>query len=58
MRRLKTHFGQIPVEVVKKIIDAEVAKKKQTDGNDDVIVETPPSKTEPSSVHSLCRKGA
>ena len=58
MRRLKTHFEQIPVEVVKKIIDAEVAKKKQTDGNDDVIVETPPCKTEPSSVHSLCRKGA
>jgi hypothetical protein len=57
MRRLKTHFEQIPVEVVKKIIDAKVAEKKQTDGNDDVIVD-PPSKTEPSSVHSLCRKGA
>ena len=58
MRRVKTHFEQIPVEVVKKIIEAEVAEKKQADGNDDVIVETPPGKTEPSSVHSLCRKGA
>jgi hypothetical protein len=51
--REKTHFEQIPVEVVKKIIEAEIAEKKQTDGNDDVIVETSPSKTEPSSVHSL-----
>jgi hypothetical protein len=53
MRRLKTHFEQIPVEEVKKIIEAEVAEKKQTDGDDDVIVETPPSKSEPSGVHSL-----
>jgi hypothetical protein len=58
MRRLKTHFEQIPVEVVKKIIEAKVAEKKQTDGNDDVIVGTPPSKTQPSSVPSLGRKGA
>jgi hypothetical protein len=27
MRRLKTHFEQIPVEIVKKIIEAEVAEK-------------------------------
>jgi hypothetical protein len=52
MRRLKTHFEQIPVELVKKIIEAEVAEKKQSNGNNDVIVETPPSKTELSSVHS------
>ena len=42
MRRLKTHFEQISVEVVKKIIEAKVAEKKQTDGNGDAIVEAPP----------------
>jgi hypothetical protein len=47
MRRLKTHFEQIPVEVVKKIIDAKVAEKKQTDGNDDVIVDPPLAKLSP-----------
>ena len=36
---------------MKKIIEAEVAEKKQSNGNNDVIVETPPSKTELSSVH-------
>lgn len=58
MAKSKAHFEQIPVEVVKKIIEAQAVEKKQTDGNDDVIIETPPSKTEPSKVRSLCRKGA
>jgi hypothetical protein len=52
MRRLKTHFEQIPVERVKKIIEAEVAEKKETNRNDEVVMETPPSKTEPPRVHS------
>lgn len=42
MQTSKTHFEQIPVEVVKKIIE-EVAEKKQTDGDHDVIMDTPPS---------------
>jgi hypothetical protein len=46
MRRLKTHFEQIPVEVVKRITEAEDAKKKRTDGNDDAIVEAPPTRTQ------------
>ena len=58
MARSKAHFEQIPVDVVKKIIEARAAEKKQIDGNDDVIIETPPSKTEPCRVRSLCRKGA
>ena len=58
MARSKTHFEQISVEVVKKIIEVQAAEKKQTDGNDDLIIETPASKTEPSRVRSLCRKGA
>ena len=58
MAKSKAHFEQIPVEVVKKIIEAQAVEKKQTDGNDDVTIETPPSKTEPSKVRPLCRKGA
>jgi len=58
MPRSKTHFEQIPVEVVKKIVEAQSAEKKQNDTNDGKIVETPASETEPSKLHSLRRKGA
>lgn len=43
MQKSKPYFEQIPIEVVKKIIE-EIAEKKQTDGDHDVIMETPPAK--------------
>ncbi|HYL15222.1 MAG TPA: hypothetical protein VEV41_19445 [Terriglobales bacterium] len=54
MRKSKTHFEQIPVEVVKKIAQQQIAKKKK-DAENDVIVEDPARKTEPYSIrpHSL-----
>jgi hypothetical protein len=47
MRKSQTYFEQIPVEEVKKIAEEEVSKKKETEKNDNVIVEAPAKKTEP-----------
>ena len=57
MRKSKTYFEQIPVEVVKKIVE-ELPEKEEI-GNDNVIVETPSRKAEPYFVgtHMLRRKG-
>jgi hypothetical protein len=49
MRTPKTHFEQIPVELVKKIADPEVPRKKVTE-DDNLIVRTQVRKTEPYSV--------
>ena len=59
MRKMKTHFEQIPVEMVKKIAtEKESDQKEITSPN--VIVETPATKTEPYSVTSVmyCRNRA
>jgi len=50
----RTHFEQVPLAVVKKVIDAEAVKPAKT-GAKNLIVETAPSKTEPYSLpaHSI-----
>lgn len=54
MKKVTTHFEQIPVEIVKRI--AEEMDPDQADSdqerirNKNVIVETPSTKTEPYSV--------
>jgi hypothetical protein len=55
MRRAKTHFEQIPVEVVKKIAEEEFPEMK--DGN--VILKIPAKKTEPHTLgfRLRCRNG-
>lgn len=59
MRKVKTHFEQIPVEMVKKITEEEEADEREVK-SPNVVVETPATKTEPYSVSSsmLCRKPA
>ena len=55
MRKSKIHFEQIPVEIVKKIIE-DLPEKKEI-GNDKVMVESPPRMTEPyGAAHLLCRR--
>jgi hypothetical protein len=58
MRKIKTHFEQIPVEIVKKIVDAEESKEKGI-GTADAVVQNPPPKTSPygagTGLH--CRNG-
>jgi hypothetical protein len=49
IRRTKTHFEQIPVELVKKIADPEVPTKKII-RDDNLIVRTPVRKTQPYSI--------
>jgi hypothetical protein len=48
MRKRKTHFQQVPVDVVKKILKRQGVKIEVTTPN--VVVETPATKTEPYSV--------
>jgi hypothetical protein len=57
MRNSKTYFEQIPVEVVKKIV--EELPEKEDIGNDNEAVETPRIKAEPYFVgtHLHCRNG-
>jgi hypothetical protein len=58
MRTAKTHFEQIPVEIVKKI--AEEAFPEVTEmRNNHVILKPPAKKTEPHArgEHSRCRNG-
>ena len=39
VRKSRTHFEQIPVEVVKKVAEADVSKDEEA-GTDDAIVES------------------
>jgi len=57
MRKSKTHFEQIPLEVVKKIAEEEVSDNKAI-GNEKVIAKIPAQKTKPYAVAGrwLCRK--
>jgi hypothetical protein len=58
MRTAKTHFEQIPVELVKKIAEEGFPEVKEI-RNDNVILKVPAKKTEPhaSRAHSRCRNG-
>jgi hypothetical protein len=58
MRRAKTHFEQIPVEVVKKIAEEEFPEKKEIRDNS-VILEIPAKKAETYAVgiRLRCREG-
>jgi len=49
VQKLRTHFEQIPVEVVKKVAEADVSKDEEA-GTDDVIVESTPTKSRPVRV--------
>jgi hypothetical protein len=57
MRKSKTHFEQIPIEVVKRIAEEEFIETKAI-GNDSVIVKIPAKKTElhAAGARLLCRK--
>lgn len=59
MRKVKTHFEQIPIEIVKKIAEEEESDEKEIK-SPNVVVETPATKTEPYSVSSFmyCRNRA
>jgi hypothetical protein len=48
MRKGRTHFQQVPVELVKKILQRQDVKIEVTTPN--VVVENPATKTEPYSV--------
>jgi hypothetical protein len=53
MRKVRTHFEQVPVAVVEKLLEkeqVEAGKKKEGVGGK-VVVERPPVKTEPYSVY-------
>lgn len=54
----RTHFEQVPVEVVKKIA-LEKDRRKKTNATANVVVEPPARKTEPYSMplSSLCWAG-
>jgi hypothetical protein len=58
MEKAKTHFEQIPVEIVKKIADEVDTEKKIR--SDNVAIETPDTKTEPYSASAgvQCRNRA
>jgi len=58
-RDARTHFQQIPVEVVKKIAVVDGPKKKKAAVIRNVVVEPPARKTEPYSMplSSLCWAG-
>ena len=53
MRKVKTHFQQVPIAVVEKLLEKErieASKKKESVGGK-VVVERPSVKAEPYSVH-------
>jgi hypothetical protein len=58
MRRAKTHFEQIPLEVVKKIAQEAFPEVKEIQNNN-VILKVLAKKTEPHTrgEHSRCRNG-
>ena len=57
-RKPRTHFEQVPVEVVKKIA-VEKDRRKKANATAKVVVEPPARKTEPYSMplSSLCWTG-
>jgi hypothetical protein len=59
MRKVKTHFEQIPIEIAKKIAEKEESDEREIK-SPNVVVETPATKTEPYSVSSVmyCRNRA
>jgi hypothetical protein len=59
MRVSRTHFEQIPVEVVKTIAEPGVSKDRKTTSTDSRIVERISKKTEPQTMpaRSRARKG-
>jgi hypothetical protein len=59
MRKVKTHFEQIPIEIVKKIAEEEESDEKEIK-TPNVVVETPATKTEPYSISRFvyCRNRA
>ena len=59
MRKVKTHFEQIPIEIVKKIAEQEESDQKEIK-SPNPLVERPTAKTEPYSVSSFmyCRNRA
>jgi hypothetical protein len=48
-RKSQTHFEQVPLEVVKKVLSGE-AVKTDTAGTNNLIVETAPRETKPYSL--------
>jgi len=58
MRRAKTHFEQIPVAVVRKIVEEAFPEVKEV-RNNNVVLKVSPRKTEPRAPgkHSRCRTG-
>jgi hypothetical protein len=48
MRKRRTHFQQVPVELVKKILERQGVKIEVTTPN--LVVENPATKTEPYSI--------
>ena len=59
MRKVKTHFEQISIEIVKKIAEQEESDQKEIK-SPNVVVETPATKTEPYSISRFvyCRNRA
>ena len=53
-RKPTTHFEQVPLEVVKKIVDSEAAERARAELHD-VIVEPSSQKTEPYSIPARAR---
>jgi hypothetical protein len=53
MQRLKTHFEQVPVEVVKEVIERETARKAKSD---DVVVKASARRPGLKHVRSLHRQ--
>jgi hypothetical protein len=55
MRKRKTHFQQVPVELLKKILKRQNVKIEVTTPKN-VVVETQATKTEPYSVATFIQK--
>ncbi len=60
MRKLKTRFEQVPLELVKKIIEKQQEARQPRIKTPNLVVETPATKTEPYSIPHFvnCRKPA
>jgi hypothetical protein len=56
MSNLKPRFEQVPLEVVKKLLE-EKMEDKQKESSKDVIFERPAKKTEPYTLPQLLRDG-
>jgi hypothetical protein len=56
-RKARTHFEQVPIDVVKRVAEADVSREENA-GSDKVIRQPAPGKSQPPSVpaRSLPRK--